>query len=58
MRSHSGRDESRNNMRDPTMRDRDQKSKSQRHPGGEKTRTTEMGSHARKTGQEGHGAHR
>ena len=56
MRSHSGKDEGRNNMRDPTVRDRSmgrdiKKDTSQ-------ARTTEMGSHARKTGQKGHGAHR
>ena len=56
MRSHSGKDEGRNNMRDPTVRDRSmgrdvKKDTSQ-------PRTTEMGSHARKTGQIGNGAHR
>jgi hypothetical protein len=56
MRSNSGRDEGRNNMRDPTMRDREldrDLKKSAAHG-----RTTEMGSRARKTGQKGHGAHR
>ena len=56
MRSNSGHDEGRNNMRDPTMRDRslgrDMK-KSARHG-----RTSEMGSTARKHGQEGSGSHR
>lgn len=56
MRSNSGRDEARNNMHDPTMRDRslgrDVKKSSRQG------RTPEMGSHARKTGQKGHGSHR
>jgi hypothetical protein len=56
MRSNSGRDESRNNMRDPTIRDRslgrDVKKRTTA------ARTTEMGSHARKTGQKGHSSHR
>ena len=50
MRSNSGKDESRNNLRDPTLRDcelgRAPKVK-------RKARTTEMGSNARKTGQRG-----
>jgi hypothetical protein len=54
MRSNSGRDESRNNMRDPTMRDRQKEPEKASISG----RTTEMGSHARKTGQKGHGSHR
>ena len=48
MRSHSGTDEGRNNMRDPTVRDR-QGGAEERRP----RPTTEMGSHARKTGQKG-----
>ena len=58
MRSNSGRDKSRNNLRDPTLRDRERETKSEKHKGTATTRTTEMGSHARKTGQKGHGAHR
>ena len=56
MRSNSGRDEGRNNMRDPTMRDRDLGRDLKKSP--DAGRTTEMGSHARKSGQKGHGAHR
>ena len=56
MRSNSGRDEARNNMRDPTIRDRmmDRDVKKGLMHG----RTTEMGSKARKTGQKGAGSHR
>jgi hypothetical protein len=54
MRSHSGKDESRNNMRDPTIRDRQAEPKKASMTG----RTTQMGSHARKTGQKGAGSHR
>jgi len=50
MRSNSGHDESRNNLRDPTLRDRelgrDVETKA-------KPRTTELGSNARKSRQEG-----
>jgi hypothetical protein len=56
MRSNSGRDESRNNMHDPTTHDRDlgqDVNESARHG-----RTTEMGSTARSHGQKGHGSHR
>lgn len=56
MRSNSGRDESRNNLRDPTMRDRDFGRDLEEGP--VQGRTTEMGSKARKTGQKGHGANR
>ena len=51
MRSNSGEDESRNNLRDPTLRDSagTRATKTRRGAG----RTTEMGSHARKTGQRG-----
>jgi len=51
MRSNSGKDESRNNLRDPTLRDSatTRAMKAKRGAG----RTTEMGSHARKTGQDG-----
>ena len=56
MRSNSGRDKARNNMRDPTMRDRELGRDLKKNPF--TGRTTEMGSHARKTGQKGHGAHR
>jgi hypothetical protein len=51
MRSNSGRDESRNNMRDPTVRDRSlgrDIKKDVLHG-----RTTEMGSAARKRGHKG-----
>ena len=56
MRSNSGRDEARNNMHDPTVRDRSMGrdvKKSSMHG-----RTTEMGSSARKKGQKGDGSHR
>ena len=56
MRSNSGRDESRNNMRDPTVRDRTMGRDLKKDP--MTGRTTEMGSHARKTGQKGHGSHK
>ena len=50
MRSNSGKDESRNNLHDPTLRDRDLgrdvKIKGQ-------GKTTEMGSSSRKQGQQG-----
>jgi len=54
MRSHSGRDEARNNMRDPTVRDRQMEPRKASMTG----RTTEMGSHTRKSGQKAHGSHR
>jgi hypothetical protein len=54
MRSNSGDDEARNNMRDPTVRDRQMEPKKSSMTG----RTTEMGSRARKTGQKGAGRHR
>lgn len=54
MRSHSGKDEARNNMRDSTIRDRQAEPKKVSMTG----RTTQMGSHARKTGQKGAGSHR
>jgi hypothetical protein len=54
MRSHSGKDKARNNMHDPTIRERQSEHKKASLTG----RTTEMGSKARKTGQKGHGAHR
>ena len=56
MRSNSGKDEARNNMRDPTMRDRELGRDVERKQGA--TRTTEMGSNARKSGQQGEGSHR
>jgi len=50
MRSNSGRDESRNNLKDPTLRDRelgrDVETKA-------RPKTTELGSNARKSGQDG-----
>ena len=51
MRSNSGKDESRNNLRDPTLRDREL-GRTPKVKGG-KSKTTEMGSGARKTGQRG-----
>jgi len=54
MRSNSGRDESRNNMHDPTVRDRSlgrDLKKSPLHG-----RTTGLGSSARKKGQKGRGS--
>ena len=55
MRSNSGYDEGRNNMHDPTTRDRSMGrdvQKSSVHG-----RSTEMGSTARKRGQKGEGSH-
>ena len=49
MRSNSGRDESRNNLRDPTLRDHEREGKHAHLSG----RSTGMGSNARKTGQRG-----
>jgi hypothetical protein len=51
MRSNSGKDESRNSLRDPTLRD-PQKKPTKRATGGG-ARTAEMGSAARKAGQRG-----
>jgi hypothetical protein len=56
MRSNSGRDKGRNNMHDPTARDRELGRDVKK--GALHGRTTEMGSHARKTGQKGAGSHR
>jgi hypothetical protein len=56
MRSNSGRDEGRNNMHDPTVRDRNLGRDLKKSP--QHGRTTEMGSRARKTGQKGSGGHR
>jgi len=56
MRSNSGRDESRNNMRDPTVRDRSLRRDAMK--GEMHGRTTEMGSTARKRGQKGNSSHR
>ena len=52
MRSHSGTDESRNNLRDPTLRERDKQAEARKaaKAGG---RSTGMGSNARKSGQDG-----
>jgi hypothetical protein len=51
MRSHSGKDEARNNLHDPTMRERELgRDVEPKKAGG---RTTEMGSNARKSGQDG-----
>jgi len=49
MRTNSGRNESRNNLRDPTLRDHERGRKQAMMTG----RTTGMGSNARKTGQRG-----
>lgn len=51
MRSNSGKDEGRSNLRDPTLRDHPgtRAMKSRRGAG----RTAEMGSNARKSGQRG-----
>jgi hypothetical protein len=54
MRSHSGKDKARNNMHDPTIRDRQREPKKVSMTG----RSTGMGSHARKTGQKGRSGHR
>ena len=51
MRSNSGKDESRNNLRDPTLRDGENKRPVKTKGLGGKT--TEMGSGARKSGQRG-----
>jgi hypothetical protein len=51
MRSNSGKDESRNNLRDPTLRDRPPKRTAKTSSSGSKT--SEMGSGARKSGQRG-----
>lgn len=50
MRSNSGKDESRNNLHDPTLRDRELGRDTQAKPD---TKTTGMGSNARKSGQQG-----
>jgi hypothetical protein len=50
MRSNSGKDEARNNLHDPTMRDRELGRDVERK---QSTETTEMGSNARKSGQKG-----
>ena len=49
MRTNSGRDESRNNLRDPTLRDHERERKQATMTG----RTTGMGSNARKSGGDG-----
>jgi hypothetical protein len=54
MRSHSGRDKARNNMRDPTLRARQSEQTKVSMTG----RTGEMGSRARKGGRKGSGGHR
>lgn len=50
MRSNSGKDESRNNLRDPTLRDRELGRDVERKTD---TKTAELGSNARKQGQKG-----
>jgi hypothetical protein len=54
MRSHNGKDKARNNMHDPTVRERQSEHKKASMTG----RTNEMGSHARKHGQKGASGHR
>ena len=49
MRSNSGNDQSRNNLRDPTLRDREKKPAVAKA----KARTAELGSAAHKSGQRG-----
>lgn len=70
MRRNSGKDEGRNRHLDPTVReherargtsgaavlDRDAREDEAEKKSGQ--RTSEMGSHARKTGQDGEGSHR
>ena len=51
MRSNSGKDESRINLRDPKLRDREKKWTGTATGAGQKT--SEMGSRSRKTGQLG-----
>ena len=51
MRSNSGKDESRNNLGDPTLRDQRKKRKNTTPSARQKT--TEMGSQSRKSGQRG-----
>ena len=55
MRSNSGKDEGRSNMRDPTIRDRElgREGPSGRGAGRAPARTTAMGSNQRKRGQSG-----
>ena len=50
MRSNSGKDESRNNLHDPTLRGREL---GRDLPRKKESRTAEMGSGARKSGQRG-----
>jgi len=50
MRSNSGRDEARNNLKDPTLRDRELGRDVETRV---KPKTTELGSNARKRGQDG-----
>lgn len=50
MRSNSGKDEARNNLRDPTLRDRDLGRDLEKR---ERQRTTGMGAGDRKSGQRG-----
>jgi hypothetical protein len=53
MRNNSGDDEKRNNLRDPTLREKqDKPDKGRPEPVGGQS-TTEMGSGERKSGQEG-----
>ena len=56
MRSNSGDDEGRNNMHDPTVRDRELGRDVKKKSG--QTQTSELGSKARKSGQKGHDSHR
>lgn len=54
MRSHSGKDKARNNMHDPTIRERQSEPKKASMTG----HSSETGSLARKSGQKGSGGHR
>ena len=53
MRSHSSKDKARSSMRDPTIRERQSEPKKASMTG----RTTETGSHGRKSGHKSHGSH-
>ena len=54
MRSHSGKDKARNNLHDPTIRERKSEHKKASMTG----HSSEAGSHARKSGQKGSSGHR
>lgn len=50
MRSNSGKDEARNNLHDPTLRDDDKMRRGSRGGGQASSKTTAMGSNERKSG--------